>query len=492
MPFAPQPKVPGDLIRSIDWNEAMTEVVRLEQDKLNTSGGNVSGQLAVGSAMTSGSNPALRVLHNGAYNWGNALSIDQTVAGNNDGPKIRFHKTMPTPKSWSAGIINGANAGQFVISEDTVGSFGTPRLVIAPGGNVGIGTPTPNEKLQIGDRWTFHDGGTKFIGYNVFWNGANDVRIVAGAASQLRFGADGSLAIRNIPTGAAGAVATGKDILFTDGGIRFNNNVAQRVTGDVRAGSNAVVVAGRWDELEIKGRVLDWTGSNLHIGYENDHSTHGIYIGNSKLRDVNIEGTTNLNIPGGSVFFGSSVRQMLNLWTTEYGIGVQSSTLYFRSHEQFVWYRRGTHNNASLNAGGGTNMMQLVWRPAQTILGITIPAQPAFTVNGMAFKPGGGSWADSSDKKLKKNIKALKGSLEKVLQLRGVTFEWKSPEQHGGLVGTQTGLIAQEVEKVIPEWIGHHPDGTKYIAIKGFEALMIECVKTLHEEIESLKKQLSK
>jgi hypothetical protein len=42
-------------------------------------------------------------------------------------------------------------------------------------------------------------------------------------------------------------------------------------------------------KLEIKGRVIEWTGSNLHIGYENDHSNHRIYIGNGKLAEVVIQ-----------------------------------------------------------------------------------------------------------------------------------------------------------------------------------------------------------
>jgi hypothetical protein len=112
-----------------------------------------------------------------------------------------------------------------------------------------------------------------------------------------------------------------------------------------------------------------------------------------------------------------------------------------------------------------------------------------FTVNGSAFKPGGGSWGNSSDLRLKRKIEPLTGALEKLLQLRGVCFEWVEPEKMGNQHGLQRGLIAQEVESVFPEWISADADGYKLLSIIGFEALMIEALRELKSEIESLKSQ---
>ena len=53
----------------------------------------------------------------------------------------------------------------------------------------------------------------------------------------------------------------------------------------------------------------------------------------------------------------------------------------------------------------------------------------------------------ASDERLKENIEPLEGSLNKILKLKGVKYDWKNKER-----GTnQIGLIAQEVEKVVPE-----------------------------------------
>ena len=58
------------------------------------------------------------------------------------------------------------------------------------------------------------------------------------------------------------------------------------------------------------------------------------------------------------------------------------------------------------------------------------------------------TWTIWSDRRLKRNIQPLAGALERVLELRPVTSEWRDPAKYGGHYGTQIGLIADEVEKV--------------------------------------------
>lgn len=57
--------------------------------------------------------------------------------------------------------------------------------------------------------------------------------------------------------------------------------------------------------------------------------------------------------------FGATTRQMLNLWNAEYGVGVQSATLYFRSNYDFCWFRGGSHSDTRSNPGGGALAMKL-------------------------------------------------------------------------------------------------------------------------------------
>jgi hypothetical protein len=68
--------------------------------------------------------------------------------------------------------------------------------------------------------------------------------------------------------------------------------------------------------------------------------------------------------PNTSVFCGNQTRQMLNLWGTQYGIGVQNLTTYFRCDNSaasagYSWYKGGVHNDNQNNPGGGVEMMRL-------------------------------------------------------------------------------------------------------------------------------------
>lgn len=115
-------------------------------------------------------------------------------------------------------------------------------------------------------------------------------------------------------------------------------------------------------------------------------------------------------------------------------------------------------------------------------------------VNGTAAKPGGGSWAVFSDRRLKKNIQPLQNSLEQLLALRGVNYQYVDPESINERSGTRIGMIAQEVEKVFPDWVDELDDGYKSLTFRGFEALTVEAIRDLRAEkdaeIQSLRSEI--
>jgi hypothetical protein len=97
-----------------------------------------------------------------------------------------------------------------------------------------------------------------------------------------------------------------------------------------------------------------------------------------------------------------------------------------------------------------------------------------------------------SDERLKKDVATLSEALDTLLSLRGVQFYWRDPENVGVPPGRQMGFIAQEVEKVLPEWVMEGANGYKGIAINGFEALVIEALRELKTELDSIEKRLPK
>ena len=101
----------------------------------------------------------------------------------------------------------------------------------------------------------------------------------------------------------------------------------------------------------------------------------------------------------------------------------------------------------------------------------------------------------SSDESLKENIKNIENPLEKISQINGVTFDWTEDyiKQHGGedeyfVRKNDVGVIAQEVEKVLPQVVATRKDGIKAVKYDRIVALLIEAVKELKKEIDELKK----
>ena len=83
----------------------------------------------------------------------------------------------------------------------------------------------------------------------------------------------------------------------------------------------------------------------------------------------------------------------------------------------------------------------------------------------------------SSDQTLKTNITPITDSLSKVLQLNGVEFDFISGVNCGYLKKHQIGLIAQDVNKVIPEVVGKNNDGTLGVYYQNLVAFLIESIK---------------
>jgi hypothetical protein len=103
-------------------------------------------------------------------------------------------------------------------------------------------------------------------------------------------------------------------------------------------------------------------------------------------------------------------------------------------------------------------------------------------VGGSAAKTGGGSWAVFSDQRLKKNITPMLGSLDTIAALRPVNFEYTDKDHFSYVEGVQHGFIAQEVQQVIPQWVGENSDGYLYLDQVGFEALVVDAIQELREE----------
>lgn len=96
---------------------------------------------------------------------------------------------------------------------------------------------------------------------------------------------------------------------------------------------------------------------------------------------------------------------------------------------------------------------------------------------------------ETSDIRWKTNVQPVDGALAKVLQLQGVYYHWRQAEYPHMQFDAkrQLGLIAQDVQAVLPEVVSADADGFLSVEYSHVVALLIEAVKTQQQEIEALK-----
>jgi hypothetical protein len=93
----------------------------------------------------------------------------------------------------------------------------------------------------------------------------------------------------------------------------------------------------------------------------------------------------------------------------------------------------------------------------------------------------------SSDERLKDNVKAIPNAVVKVQQIGGYEFDWNNNSSHSG---HDIGVIAQEIEKVLPEIVTTRDDGYKAVRYEKIVALLIQAVKEQQLQIDELKSKL--
>ena len=145
------------------------------------------------------------------------------------------------------------------------------------------------------------------------------------------------------------------------------------------------------------------------------------------------------------------------------------------SSPNFSVTANGTLNTVAASIGGGYGST-----------GVTLQSDGTGLFNGNLVVDGsitaGGNVTAYSDANLKDNLQVIENSLDKVNSLTGYTFDRIDTGE------SQTGLIAQDVLKVLPEAVGYTEDGTLTLAYGNLVGLLVEAIKELKGEIEDLKR----
>ena len=117
------------------------------------------------------------------------------------------------------------------------------------------------------------------------------------------------------------------------------------------------------------------------------------------------------------------------------------------------------------------------------------PSTHRLEVNGTASKSTAGDWLANSDARLKKNIQQLnaKSTLEKLLALQGITYEWNDNRTgYDRPEGIQYGFTAQNIQAVFPALVEEDAEGYLQTAYGTYDAMYVEAIRALLNRIEEL------
>lgn len=169
--------------------------------------------------------------------------------------------------------------------------------------------------------------------------------------------------------------------------------------------------------------------------------------------------------------------------------GNQRPHLMFNSNNGGFYYQNSGRWSAYYNYGNNS------WGWGSS----TTSSSYRMYVNGNIYATG--TITAASDERKKTEIETVTNALEKLIRLRGVTFKRTDIKETEVRYGkTEIGVIAQEVEKVLPEVVNYAADVDEYAVSYGnFAGLFIEAIKeqnriinNMNKEIEEIKSKLRK
>ena len=355
-------------------------------------------------------------------------------------------------------IINDEN----VISGSTFSSpsQGTVRATIN-GANTNVDTG-----LQTGDSPTFQGltlqdvSGLDSTHYNVFMSGSGGVVGKRTLATAAFYHVSSSISDGNTAVlGNAGAV---KDYI--------DEALIAVGAGDITKVTAGAGMSGSTDSGEAVVAIA--TGSSHFVGGVTSA------MNGTSVTFADGDFTGNVEINGNLIVQGSATE-------------LQVSEL--RVEDKLITIASGSANSLAANGAGieidrgSDSNITLTWNHSDSRL----QTNDDFYVSGTLSATGDIVAYASSDERLKDNISPIKNPIEKINQISGNSFNWNENKQDI-YKGKDYGVIAQEIESVLPELVVEREDGYKAVKYDKLVSLLIEGIKELSNEVNQLKQQINK
>jgi hypothetical protein len=300
----------------------------------------------------------------------------------------------------------------------------TTPFIITTGGNVGVSTESPAGKFAV------NTGASNQVAFvnNATTNGTYNIISLNGAYSEGT-----NMSIQGGGSGDANLYVNSGYTSATSGAIVFRSGGASAYTERMRINSGGQMLVG-----------------DTSIAYTNAQG----YIAGFKSAST-------------SQTFISIARSGQTLGSSGLNVGLDTSAAYFFLCDNLpINFSTNESTKVQITAGGNMLLGTLTDNGERLYVSGSIRATGSITAN--------------SDVRLKKNIERIENALQKVSEISGYTYNTIYDEDR------HAGVIAQEIDKVLPEIVNKGNDGLMGVEYGNISALLIEAIKEQKVLIESL------
>jgi hypothetical protein len=367
---------------------------------------------------------------------GNAQGILALGEGNGTAVNVGLWRGAANAPTTDGNFLNlgGYDGMVFATGAAAIGSQ-TERMRIDSSGDVGIGTSSPD---------VFSRGYTRTVGISS--SGSTSLAIQSAGDPQypaIEMGRGSSRQFLISNQAAYSTIGT-----LENSPLRFLINSTERMRLD--ASGNLLVGTTS---------STPHTGTSTGVAIRNDG---GVFFTRANADVLNVNRTTS----------DGAIAQFRKDGTVVGSIGTSSGVLYIDGP---------SGNGISLPNNGVLPATSGGARDNLTDLGASYARFKDLHLSGTA---NAANFNTTSDATLKTNVETLSGSLDAVTSLRGVSFDWL---ENGG---SEIGVIAQEVEAVLPDVVSTNDEGIKSVKYGNMVAVLIEAIKEQQLRIEALEAKL--